>query len=124
MHDLREINTGDAAGLAESEVTKINLPTPSVPDHDWRPNPNAETYREMANRIACALERVENSASQTAIVVGHGLSGQELLRAWLRLPLTTNIAFKFDSGSLTEARINRWGERQIERLNVTFPIRH
>jgi hypothetical protein len=40
----------------------------------------------------------------------------------LRLPLEANIAFNFDYASLTEVRINEWGERQIERLNVTFPI--
>ena len=58
------------------------------------PNENAETYREMAERLASALHYIENSDTHTAIVVGHGLSGQELLRAWLRLPLDAKIAFK------------------------------
>jgi probable phosphoglycerate mutase len=124
MCELREINTGDAAGLSKSEVAKINGPTPELPDLDWRPNENAETYREMAERVASALQLIENSHTDTAIVVGHGLSGQELLRAWLRLPLESKIAFNFDSASLTEMRINRWGERQLERLNITFPVGH
>lgn len=34
---------------------------------------------------------MENSNEEVAIVVGHGLSGQELLRSWLRIPLETKI---------------------------------
>jgi probable phosphoglycerate mutase len=122
MRELREINTGDAAGLSKSEAVKVNDPPPELPDLDWRPNENAETYREMAERLASALRCIENSHTNTAIVIGHGLSGQELLRAWLRLPLESKIAFNFDSASLTEVRINQWGERQLERLNITVPV--
>ena len=122
MAGLREVNTGDAAGLPKEEAERLNGPEPDPPDLDWRPNAGAETYREMAERLAAALRRIEAEGMATAIVVGHGLSGQELLRSWLGLPLEAKIAFRFDHASLTEGRINRWGERQIERLNVTVPV--
>jgi probable phosphoglycerate mutase len=118
MADLREINNGKAAGLTLEEARKIRLPESDPPNLEWRPYENAETWREVNERLATGLRRIESKCDDTAIVVGHGLSGQALVRAWLQLPLEPVISFHFDTASVTELRINEWRERQIVRLNV------
>ena len=115
--ELREINHGDATGLTEDEAVAIALPPAPGWDPDWRAYHNAESYAEMAARLGIALDRIERSGVSTAIVVGHGLSGQELVRAWLGLPLLPFVAFRFGPASVTELCFNRWGERQIAQLN-------
>ncbi len=71
----------------------------------------------MAQHLRKALQAVDNVGSEIAIVVGHGFSGQELMRAWLKLPIDIPIAFELGVASLSELRINRWNEPLISRLN-------
>ncbi len=110
MWALREIGNGDAAGLTVADACAMANPAPQVRSTDWRPYPNAETYREMAARIAGALEIIAQRGARSAIVVGHEMSGQELLRCWLGLDLDSIAAFELGTASVTEAVINRWGE--------------
>jgi len=117
LSDLREINNGDATGLTQSQAEAIARPEPDQPDLDWRRYQNAESYREMAQHLRKALQAVDNVGSEIAIVVGHGFSGQELMRAWLKLPIDIPIAFELGVASLSELRINRWNEPLISRLN-------
>ena len=119
---LREINTGAAAGLSLAEAARLNAREPAVPDLDWRPNPTAETYREMALRIKSVVDEIDQATPETAVIVGHGLSGQEVLRSWLRLPLhdEARVAFRLHHASFSEAQINRWDERELTHLNLTF----
>lgn len=121
LFDLREINNGDATGLTQSQAEAIARPEPDQPDLDWRRYQNAESYREMAQRLRKALQTVNDLGSEIAIVVGHGFSGQELIRAWLKLPIDIPIAFELGVASLSELRINRWNEPLISRLNFQLP---
>ena len=118
LAELRELNNGDAAGLTRRQAEEISRPEPGQRDLDWRPYNNAESYREMAERLAVALRIIEAEERQKAIVVGHGLSGQALMQALLKLPLELEVSFRFDTASITELRVNQWGEREIVRLNT------
>ena len=120
MSELRELNNGDAARLTPLEAARIQNPEPKSRNVDWRPYTNAETWKEMTQRTASALAKIRSSDAQTAIVVGHANSGQTLIQAWLKLPLQLAVSFQFDVASVTELRINQWGEREIVRLNTSY----
>lgn len=118
LGELREFNNGDAANLTLEAASRIAFTEPATGALDWRPYRNAETWREMALRVRSALDLIEADETQTVIVVGHGNSGQALVQAWLGLALDSGVAFHFDFASVTELRVNRWGEREIVRLNA------
>ncbi|HAL48332.1 MAG: histidine phosphatase family protein [SAR202 cluster bacterium] len=122
--EFRELNNGDAAGLTLSEAAKIQIPEPISGNREamlnWRPYNNAETWREMAQRVASALEKIKSNDAQATIIVGHALSGQALIQNWLKLPLHLAVSFQFDPASVTELRVNQWGEREIVRLNTSY----
>jgi len=124
MPELRELNNGDTAGLTLTEAARIQNPEPKSEDReamlDWRPYKDAETWREMTHRVASALAKIENTDAQATIIVGHANSGQALIQEWLKLPVQLAIAFQFDPASVTELRINQWGEREIVRLNASY----
>ena len=73
----------------------------------------------MSLRICLALAKLDESAD-TILVVGHGNSGQALAIEWLGLPLADKVAFQFDTASISEFRINKWGERMIVHVNSRF----
>ena len=79
-----------------------------------------ETWREMTQRTSSALMKILSCDAKTTIVVGHGNSGQALNQARLELPLELEVSFQFDVASVTELRVNQWGEREIARLNSIY----
>ena len=117
LAELRELNNGDAAQLTRLEAARIQNPEPKSEMSDWRPYANAETWREMIQRTSSALMKILSCDAKTTIVVGHGNSGQALIQARLELPLELEVSFQFDVASVTELRVNQWGEREIVRLN-------
>lgn len=119
---LREINNGAAAGLTQDEALLIARPEPPGRDVDWQPYEGAETLRDVAVRLKDTYEAIADDAGGRAMVVGHGLSGQELIRAWLGLAVEVPIAFRLAPASYTELVINRWGEREIAHLSRTIAV--
>ncbi len=122
---LRELNNGDAAGLSEPQAEQIAIPR-SEPLIDWRPYPNAESWRMMADRVWSSLDRVaEATPDQVAVVVGHGNMGVVVLQWWLglRARIGPGMHFDFAACSVSEGRINEWGERTLVRHNDTGHLR-
>ncbi len=122
LASLRELDNGDARDLTLEDAALIAAPGPPARDPDWQPYPGAETWRRLFERMQHALTTMEQvlNDGDTLVVVGHGLSGQALVLAWLGLDPATNIALHFDVASVTELKINEWGEREITQLNRTF----
>jgi probable phosphoglycerate mutase len=115
---LREFNNGRAAGLTQAEAKKLELPR-TEPAVDWRPYPEAETWRAMTDRITQCMERLARRSSPTAIVVTHAGAATAVVKWWLRLPGTIShqVDFVFRPCSVTEFVVNEWGERVLVRLN-------
>jgi probable phosphoglycerate mutase len=116
--ELREINLGAATGLTLEAAERIALPEPPEPDLDWFQYEGAESYRAMHERLCRALALIRGAGCERAVVVGHGLSGQELIRAWLGVPLEVPLSFALDPASISELCYNAWDEPQIARLNL------
>jgi len=84
--DIREIKVGSATGKSRAWMKEHQ--TPCAPGElflDYRPLPDAETWREMRRRVAAFAERLE-ADGKNAIVVGHGGSLAAFTQVFMHLP--------------------------------------
>jgi len=91
---------------------------------DWRPFPEAETWREFYARVAAAMDALTGAAPDTgpAILVVHGGTLSNIVVWWLGLPLDSlpeRTCFAASPGSLSILKRNRFGNPVVERLNDT-----
>ena len=114
---LREINNGIARNLTLIDAARIRRPEPRSRSVDYRAYEGAETFAELHERAAQALDHIAAFNFETAVVVGHGLAGQCLLRCWLGIDLDIDIALHLDPASCSHVRINAWDEHEIRLLN-------
>ena len=89
---------------------------------DWRPFPNAETWREFYGRVAEAMDGVteQHSDEEIAIFCVHGGTLSNIVVWWLDIPLDVlpeRTCFSATPGSLSVLSRNRYGNPIIERLN-------
>lgn len=82
---LRELKVGSATGKSRAWLKEHQAPRESEPFLDYRPLPDAESWREMRRRVALFLERLE-ADGRDAIVVGHGGSLGEFTGLFMQLP--------------------------------------
>jgi len=116
--ELADLNNGIAAGKSHTEAKALALPL-SRPWVDWRPYPEAETWREFYARIASFMERFTAQQSGPAILVTHFANIDLMVSWWLRLPVESATHFEIGLASLTVLTISKYGERAVERLNDT-----
>jgi len=117
---LREINNGIAAGLRREEAHPLRTP-PTEPRLDWRPYPGGETWREFYVRVAACMEELTHGRPDLLILVSHGGTIIQQVAWWLQVEMDTleHIWFDIHPASLTVLRLNKWGDRTVERLNDT-----
>jgi 2,3-bisphosphoglycerate-dependent phosphoglycerate mutase len=115
---LREFNNGRARGLTISEARAIEYPR-TEPCADWIAYPEAETWRQMTDRVAQCMDRLAIESKSTAIIVTHAGAASAIVKWWLRLPehIRYGIEFYFRPCSVTELIENEWSERVIVRSN-------
>lgn len=122
--DLRELNNGVAANMKVGEAAALMLPL-SLPAIDWVPYPEAESWRDMAQRVFGFLERASREHEEVAVVVAHGFSAAAVIHWWMDLgeEAWEKVAFELDPCSLTRLTLNMWGQQTIHRLNETGHLR-
>lgn len=115
---LREINNGVAAGMRREEAHPLRNP-PTEPILDWRPYPGGETWREFYTRVARSMDDLTRGQEDLLVFVSHGGTIIQQVSWWLRLDMATlsRVWFDVHPASLTVLRLNRWGDRTVERLN-------
>lgn len=120
FRELRELNNGDAANLTRIAAEKIFIPV-REPVIDWVPYPNAESWRMLNKRIAEFMDRIDDTAEDTVVIVTHGGSGIAIINWWLELEDRNieRVSFDINPCSISHLRINGWGEKTIARLNDT-----
>lgn len=122
--DLRELKNGVAANLKVDEAMSLMLPL-SLPAIDWVPYPEAESWRDMAQRVFGFLERASREHEEVAVLVAHGFSAAAVIHWWMDLgeEAWEKVAFELDPCSLTRLTLNMWGQQTIHRLNETGHLR-
>ena len=120
FRELRELNNRDAANLTRIAAEKIFIPV-REPVIDWVPYPNAESWRMLNKRIAEFMDRIDDTAEDTVVIVTHGGSGIAIINWWLELEDRNieRVSFDINPCSISHLRINGWGEKTIARLNDT-----
>lgn len=116
--DLTDLNNGIAAGKTHAEARLHAIP-PSEPILDWRPYPQAESWRQFFQRVAGFIDSFTARQERAAILVSHAATIHVIVAWWLGLSLEYNTSFSIAPASLTVLTTNRWGERTLERLNDT-----
>jgi len=89
---------------------------------DWRPFPEAETWREFHIRVAEAMEKItaECGEERNCICVVHGGTLSNIVVWWLGVPLDDlpeRTCFSGSPGSISVLKRNRHGNPVVERLN-------
>jgi broad specificity phosphatase PhoE len=116
---LRELNNGAAANLTIEEAAKIALPI-TEPLVDWAPYPGAENWRAMSTRVEAFLNSICDDEHDLVLLVLHGGSGNAAICWWLGLGIgQASISFDLDPCSISRFNVNRWGERNVVKINDT-----
>lgn len=117
---LREFNNGLAAGKTMEEARQLLIP-PSEPVLDWRPYPEAESWREFYLRVANYMQAVTADQEELLVLVTHGGTINCIVTWWLQLRMEwleqVKISFDASPASISVLNVNDWGEHSIERFN-------
>jgi len=120
-NELREISLGDANGISKEEAKKIFLSSAgTIDDISY---PNAESMRDVYNRLSVFLNEVLASKEENIIVVAHGISLGVFNILWLGLEaeVLNKCGMWGVSGSLSFMRevLSEFGVKQrlISRFN-------
>jgi probable phosphoglycerate mutase len=118
LPELVDLNNGLAAGKTHAEARLLALPQ-SEPVIDWRPYPQAETWREFYRRTTSFIEAYSARQTTAAILVTHFANIDVITSWWLGLPVESPTHFEISPASLTVLTISKYNERAVERLNDT-----
>ncbi|MBC8224543.1 histidine phosphatase family protein [Candidatus Bathyarchaeota archaeon] len=118
--ELREFNSGVAAGRTKADVAHLYCP-PSEPIMDWQPYPEAETWRRFYRRITAFMDGLYAVESRPTLIVSHGGTIVNLVAWWIRLEEASLSYTTFHSSpaSLSVLNVTSLNERAVERLNDT-----
>jgi len=116
--EIREIKVGSAAGQSKAWLKENQAPREGVPFLDYRPLPDAESWREMGERVGQFVSRLE-AANQNAIVVGHGGSLGTFVKRFLHIPedASEHIWFHGRAGSVHRLQKELDGGRAVYVLD-------
>ncbi len=114
---FREIK-GIAKDMTVMEAEKIAIPV-SEPVRDWKPFPEAESWRMLQDRVASVMFQLEQKQEEVVLIVGHGQTNCATIEWWLQLPEEPVLDFPTHLASITWLGINTFGHREIRKLNET-----
>ncbi len=115
---LTDLNNGIAAGKTHAEARTHAIP-PSEPLIDWQPYPGAETWRQFYQRVSHFMHTFSAKQQSAALLVSHAATIHVIVAWWLGIAVESQTHFEVAPASITVLKINRWGERSLERLNDT-----
>ncbi len=122
---LREISYGAAEGRPQAWLDDRFVPAPDTAagrlDHRYG-LPDAESRREVGERVYQAVDTILDDEREHQVVVTHGFALTLVVAAWQRLPLEDAawVAFDATQGGITHLREDdRYLNRSMVFLNRT-----
>jgi probable phosphoglycerate mutase len=118
--ELREFNTGIAAGKTEEWADKHVAPRPSMGiGLDRQPFPQAETPRMFYARTSKYMDQLMKNQDCLTLLVTHGGTITNIIAWWLQLDAEeyAEVCFRTYPGSISMLSLNDWQQRTLSRLN-------
>lgn len=117
---IREVNAGAANGQSCEWNRSNEAPHPDHYDADYRPFPDADSDRDLWNRIWPFYQEIMNSDAKNIIVVSHGCT-LSFLQSMLMGHTDVNTRAVFaphgPSGSVSKFSVNESGKVSLYYLN-------
>lgn len=121
--NLREMSCGIAEGKPQAWLTARRLPVPDEGGLDDTGGiEGAETRRQAATRIYCAMDKLLAEPTDCHIVVTHGFALTFVIAWWIGMPIESlgRVNFPVASGSITRlAEHPFWKSRAVVTLGDT-----
>ena len=117
---IREISRGNGHDLSKKEANSIAIPI-SEPLLDWKPYPEAESWRMFQDRIYPVYEEYSKLKEDILIIVSHSQTQVCFTQAHLDIPrdFVYRLGLKFANCSITQLSVNQFGEPSIDFSNDT-----
>jgi alpha-ribazole phosphatase len=117
-YDLQELNFGSWEGLLWNEIPRAEIDA-WAQDFAVKGPPLGESFFNLSQRIARALERMQASKAEHVVCVTHGGVIRAFLCMALGLPPSKAFDFEVDYGSLTHLKWPAQGTCRIVGTNRT-----
>lgn len=118
--DLRELNTGVAAGKTKKWASENKNPMPEVGfDIDHRLFDGGETWREFYSRICKCMKQIYDSEKKNLIIVTHGGALHYIIAWWFKFTgkMISESVFRASPGSISILSKNIYDQNEISLLN-------
>ncbi|MDF2937345.1 MAG: Phosphoglycerate mutase [Paenibacillaceae bacterium] len=119
---LREINTGEAAGKTKEWARQNRNPRTSDGfDIDYQQFPGGETYREFYNRVCNCMTRLYNSEEKNLLISTHGGTMGYIIAWWMgfKPEMLASSCFIASVGSLSILQVNGYQQHILKVFNDT-----
>ncbi|OMF18521.1 hypothetical protein BK133_30460 [Paenibacillus sp. FSL H8-0548] len=120
--DLREINTGIAAGKTKEWAKENRNPrSRSEFDIDYQEFEEGETWRQFYERVCKCMDRIYNSEHKNLIIITHGGTLAYIIAWWLKLQpeVLEKAYFSASVGSISSLHENIYQQNVLHKLNDT-----
>ena len=117
--DIREVNAGEGNGKPVAWFRENELPHPPTYDPDYRPFPDAESDRDLWNRIYKFYEEIKNNDEERILIVSHGtaLSYLQTMLFGDSLEDIPKRRFIGSSGSISRFELEESGRVVVRYIN-------
>lgn len=114
--ELRELNLGEACGKTKQWMREHETAVDTVDDRAF---PNAESVRDLFNRLQLFCQELIASTCTTAILVSHGFTLSVWPAVWLGLDveIVNRVSFAGTPGCVSFMELGSDGTRRIRQLN-------
>ncbi len=120
--DLREINSGIAAGKTKEWAKENRNPrSRSGFELDYQEFKEGETWRQFYERVCNCMDRIYSTEHKNLIIVTHGGTLAYIIAWWLKLqPAALEKAyFSASVGSISSLHENKYQQNVLHKLNDT-----
>ena len=118
---LREINNGIAANQTKAWANNNRLYDTNGIDIDKPLWTDAETPRELYNRVSSFIEDKLHDTDKDVVIVSHGIAIGYLISSWLGIKVEQlgSSFIKGNAGGVSCLTVNQLGQRTLTLFNTT-----
>ena len=120
--DLREINTGVAAGKTKKWANENRNPRKENKfDFDYQEFQNGETWRQFSNRVKSCMKNIVESEEKNLIIVTHGGTLSFIIAWWMNFEIHMYLKSFFSASPASISLLQETNDKRhiLRKLNDT-----